>query len=157
MSTISHLPNELLIEIANWTVQRHQHEGYTINSSDIAAFSSTSRLFRALALPILFKEIAINNHEQLFSLTQLDTELLGLTQYVLCGTGSTLSVCSAESYSPTGNSASSSTPNSSKLSSSGGSFGGVLDLPVAYRPMTRLLTSCHAPTLSALSASASRT
>lgn len=76
MCSISHLPSELLATIAEFCAERHPDEGYVICSSSLATLSSVSPLLRAVATPILFREIAITNEDQLTALSHTEPKLL---------------------------------------------------------------------------------
>lgn len=80
MSTISHLPLELLAEIAEFSLQRHPQEGYVTSSRTLAALSSASTGLRALATPILFRELALTTEDQLLSLSHVEPTLLARCQ-----------------------------------------------------------------------------
>lgn len=80
MCTISRLPFELLALVADLTVVRHPTEGHVVDSSSLAAFSSTSSTLRAISLPILFRDLSITSEEQLAALSQADPQYLRCTR-----------------------------------------------------------------------------
>lgn len=84
---IMNLPNELLAEIANYIPIRHPKSGYVVEVKSLASLSATSRTMRAVATPLLFKEVVITNERQLHTLAGAPKDLLRLVQLVLISSG----------------------------------------------------------------------
>ncbi|KAF8339775.1 uncharacterized protein EI90DRAFT_3012716 [Cantharellus anzutake] len=62
---ILRLPTELLINIASYLSCRHPNYGYPVESANLAALSSVSRLLHAIATPLLYQQIPITSESQL--------------------------------------------------------------------------------------------
>lgn len=62
-TTIHHLPNEILSEIARYLPVRHG--GHVVDCSHVASFSSASRRLRAVGLSHLLREVTTTSVPQL--------------------------------------------------------------------------------------------
>ncbi|KAF8317632.1 hypothetical protein DL93DRAFT_2076717 [Clavulina sp. PMI_390] len=80
MPSISHLPAELVLTIAEHSLQRHPDECYVVNSADLASLSSTSARLRAILAPLLFTEVAVTTQEQLVALSRVGQARLASTR-----------------------------------------------------------------------------
>lgn len=76
------LPNELLAEIVQHIPARHASNGYVVDLQALAAFSSVSRIMRAVAIPYLYREVPITSERQLRALRTVPPHLLQYTQCV---------------------------------------------------------------------------
>ena len=68
--SITHLPVELLANIAECAVERHPTLGYAIDSSALSALSTVNNVFREVSLPTLYREIPITSEYQLDALSR---------------------------------------------------------------------------------------
>lgn len=65
LAPIEELPDELLAEIASNVSLRHPVGGYVVEATNLASFSTVSRVMRAAALPVLFNEVPISSERLL--------------------------------------------------------------------------------------------
>jgi hypothetical protein len=79
--TLSTLPNELIYEIASHATKQPAHSPTTRPSalaSDLATLTCLSKRVRDIALPILFRDVAVSCPERLFKLSIASPQLLSL-------------------------------------------------------------------------------
>lgn len=76
------LPNELLYEVASLVPERHRVTRHVLESANLASLARVSRLFRAHALPELYREVAINSEAQLCALERAPSRLLARIRFV---------------------------------------------------------------------------
>lgn len=81
-SYLTALPTELLLEIVINVPERHAHTGCVIEASNLAALSRASRTLRAVALPIMHREVILTSEKQLRSFQTMPKELLECVRYV---------------------------------------------------------------------------
>jgi len=81
-TTIHHLPNEILSEIARHLPVRHGR--HVVDCAHVASFSSTSRRLRAVGLSHLLREVTITSVPQLqsFCLSSPPKNIARYLQYV---------------------------------------------------------------------------